>query len=160
MNKKTNWPLTIVLIILSPVLLPLIFFCFLLLLIAVLIAYLLVYFAIWAFWLTRGKDVLFVYSDSPIWRDYMLAEMLPLVKTRAVILNWSERSTWERWSLRVIAFRLFAGRKAFNPMLVVFRPFRLAKRFRFYSAFREWKQGNRQGVEKMNRDVMSTLTSS
>jgi|SRR5271163_2833017 len=80
MNKKTNWPLTIVLIILSPVLLPLIFFCLLLLLIAVLLAYLLVYFAIWVFWLTGGKDVLFVYSDSPIWRDYMLAEMLPLVK--------------------------------------------------------------------------------
>jgi hypothetical protein len=90
----------------------------------------------------------------------MLAEMLPLLKTRAVILNWSERSTWKRWSLRVIAFRFFAGRKAFNPMLVVFRPFRLAKRFRFYSAFSEWKQGNKQGVENMNREVMSTLASS
>ena len=89
-NTKTNWPLTIVLIILSPVLLPLIFFCLLLLLIAVLLAYLLVYFAIWIFWLTRGKDVLFVYSDSPIWRDYMLAEMLPLVKRGPLFsIGWS-----------------------------------------------------------------------
>ena len=30
------------------------------------------YFLIWLLWLPKGKDVLLVYSDSPIWHDYML----------------------------------------------------------------------------------------
>ena len=29
------------------------------------------YLLVWTFWLPRGKDILFVYSDSPIWHDYM-----------------------------------------------------------------------------------------
>src|SRR6266404_233131 len=84
---------------------------FFLLVIAIVVPmlYLLFYVYIWSFWLTRGKDILFVYSDSPIWRDYMLSEMLPLVETRAVVLNWSERRTWKRWSLRALAFTFFSG---------------------------------------------------
>jgi len=37
------------------------------------------YLLVWTLWLPRGKDILFVYSDSPIWRDYMTSEVLPLV---------------------------------------------------------------------------------
>jgi hypothetical protein len=29
------------------------------------------YLLIWALWLPRGKDILFVYSNSPIWNEYM-----------------------------------------------------------------------------------------
>jgi hypothetical protein len=120
-------------------------------------AYLLVHLSIWSFWLTAGKDVLFVYSDSPVWRDYMLSEILPLVQSRAVVLNWSERATWKRGSLRVLAFRLFSGEKSFNPLIVVFRPFRSAKKIRFWSAFREWKQGNKHAVEKLKSEIKNTL---
>ena len=121
------------------------------------LSYLLIYLSIWLFWLSLGKDILFVYSDSPIWRDYMLSEMLPLVESRAVVLNWSERGTWKRWSLRVLAFRFFSGHKAFNPLIVVFRPFRLAQKSRFWPAFREWKQGNKQAVEKLKLEIANTL---
>jgi hypothetical protein len=48
------------------------------------------YLLVWALWLPRGKDILLVYSDSPIWREYVLSEILPLVQERAVVLNWSE----------------------------------------------------------------------
>ena len=54
------------------------------------------YLLVWALWLPRGKDILLVYSDSPIWREYVLSEILPLVQERAVVLNWSERSKWSR----------------------------------------------------------------
>ena len=74
--------------------------------ILILLTYSVLYLVIWSFWLTRGKDILFVYSDSPIWRDYMLTEMLPLVKGRAMVLNWSERNTWNKWSLRVLAIQV------------------------------------------------------
>lgn len=156
-NAKTNWPLTVLVVLLSPILLPPIFFLLLLLAILVPLTYLLLYLVIWSFWLTRGKDILFVYSDSPVWRDYMLTEMLPLVESRAVVLNWSERNRWKRWSLRVLAFRFFGGRKAFNPLIVVFRPFRLAQKFRFWPAFREWKQGNKQAVEKLKVEIAHSL---
>jgi hypothetical protein len=156
-NAKTNWPLTGLLIILSPILMPLIIFLLLAVAIVIPLSYLLVYLSIWSFWLTGGKDILFVYSDSPVWRDYMLSEMLPLVESRAVVINWSERNTWERWSLRVLAFKFFSGQKAFNPLIVVFRPFRSAQKFRFWPAFREWKQGNKEAVEKLKLEIMNML---
>jgi hypothetical protein len=46
------------------------------------------YVLIWVLWLPRGRDVLLVYSDSPIWRDYMTTQVLPLVQPRAFVLNW------------------------------------------------------------------------
>jgi hypothetical protein len=49
------------------------------------------YLLIWLLWLRNGKDVLVVYSDSPIWHEYMTTQILPLVQQRAVVLNWSER---------------------------------------------------------------------
>jgi hypothetical protein len=64
----------------------------------------LLYLFVWALWLPRGKDILFVYSDSPIWHEYMATHVLPLVQERAVILNWSERKKWSRWSLGVAVF--------------------------------------------------------
>jgi len=156
-NAKTNWPLTALLIVFSPILVPLIFFLLLAFAILMPVSYLLLYLTIWLSWATRGRDILFVYSDSPVWRDYMLSEMLPLVENRAIVLNWSERSRWKSWSLRVLAFRFFGGRKAFNPLIVVFRPFRLAQKFRFWPAFREWKQGNRSAVEALKSDISRTL---
>jgi hypothetical protein len=56
------------------------------------------YLLVWTCWLPRGKDILLVYSDSPIWHEYMATEVLPLVQKRAVVLNWSERQKWRRWS--------------------------------------------------------------
>ena len=47
------------------------------------------YLLVWLLWLPKGKDILFVYSDSPIWREYMTTEILPVVEARAVVLNWS-----------------------------------------------------------------------
>jgi hypothetical protein len=156
-NPKTNWPLTALMVILAPILVPLIILLFLVFAILVPLSILLLYLSIWLFWLTRDKDILFVYSDSPIWRDYMLAEMLPLVGSRAVVLNWSERRTWKRWSLRVLAFRFFGGHKAFNPLIVMFRPFRRAQKYRFWPAFREWKQGNKEAVEKLKLEIEDAL---
>lgn len=115
------------------------------------------YLAIWLFWLPRGKDMLLVYSDSPIWHDYMVAEVLPLVQERAMVLNWTERNQWREWPLSVLAFRFFGGNYAFNPMVVVFRPLRRARTFRFWPAFKEWKHGDREPVEKLRRELSLLL---
>jgi len=112
---------------------------------------------VWTLWLPRGKDILFVYSDSPIWHDYMALEVLPLVQKRAVVLNWSDRKKWPRWSLGVAVLRHFEGHRGFNPLVVLFRPFRLAKVFRFWSAFKCWKHGYREPVERLRQDLLIAL---
>jgi hypothetical protein len=108
--------------------------------------------AAWCWWCSRGKYVLFVYSESPHWQDYIVERILPRLGERAIVLNWSQRSRWRR-TLSVLAFRYFGGYREFNPMAVVFRPFRLAKVFRFYEPFRDFKRGNPEAVIKMESDL-------
>ena len=99
---------------------------------------------------------MFVYSDSPTWKDYIETKILPQIRDRAVILNWSERRKWKN-SLAVLAFRYFGGHKNFNPIGIVFRPFRLVKAYRFFEAFKEFKHGDTEKVEKMKRELFEAL---
>ena len=115
------------------------------------------YALIWLLWLPKGKDVLVVYSDSPIWHDYMTTQIVPLVEERAVILNWSERNKWPKWSFPTHVFRSFGGRRDFNPMVAVFRPFRRAKLFRFWSAFKDSKHGYSEPVDRLRNELLWTL---
>lgn len=108
-------------------------------------------------WLPRGKDVLLVYSDSPIWAEYMTKEILPVVTNRAKVLNWSERKRWPSWSLPVRVFHTYSGSRDFNPMLIVFRPFGKAVFFRFYPAFQEFKHGNPASLEQMHQALIAQL---
>ncbi len=119
----------------------------------------LTYFLVWLLWIPHGKRVLVVYSDSPIWHDYFVNEIFPVVKERAVILNWSERKRWPKWSLATHVFRSFRGRHAYNPMVMVFRPFRSAECFQFWEPFKYWKRGNTWPVESMKRDLIDSLES-
>jgi len=73
---------------------------------------------VWLTWCPRGRYVLVVYSNSPIWREYFEAHVLPAVSSRGVVLNWSERKQWP-YSLPVALFKLFAGTRNFNPMAIV-----------------------------------------
>jgi hypothetical protein len=117
----------------------------------------LLYLLVWALWLPRGKDILFVYSDSPIWREYMATQVLPLVQERSVVLNWSERKKWSRWSLGVAVFHHFGGAGDFNPLVVLFRPLRLVRMFRFRSAFKDWKRGYKEPVERLRQELVASL---
>jgi hypothetical protein len=108
--------------------------------------------AVWCCWCVRGRYVLFVYSDSPIWHGYVEERILPRLGARAVVLNWSDRKQWRR-TLAVLAFRYFGGSRDFNPLAVVFRPLRLARRFRFHEPFREFKHGRPDAVVKMEREL-------
>ena len=65
---------------------------------------------VWMWWLPRGKDVLYVSSDSLNWKEYMEAEIFPLVAERAVVLNRSGRSKWPKWSFPVRVFDTFGSR--------------------------------------------------
>jgi len=103
---------------------------------------------VWAFWLPRGKDILFVYSDSPIWREYMTEQLLPLCKERAIVLNWSERRQWSRWSFKVHVFKSLSGDREFCPLIILFRPF-LTEYFRFWQPFKDWKRGDHASLDAL-----------
>lgn len=105
-------------------------------------------------WFTAKRPfVVFVYSHSPTWQDYMEGEILPYMQHRAVILNWSDRRHWKN-SLALLAFRYFGGHRNFNPMAMVFRPFHFVKTYRFFEAF---KHGNLKRVEEIKREFLDNL---
>jgi hypothetical protein len=143
----------ILIVVLLPLILPLALFA----IASHLLYRALLYLLVWVFWLPRGKDILFVYSDSPIWHDYMATQVLPLVQERSVVLNWSERKRWSRWSLSVAVFHHFGGAGEFNPLVMVFQPLRLARVFRFWSAFKDWKRGYKEPVERLRQELFASL---
>lgn len=138
----------------------LLFLLFLPLIVAALAIYLLIglllHVSAWCWWCARGADVLLVYSDSPIWKDYVERELLPRLADRAVVLNWSERRKWSP-SLAVWAFRYFGGSRGYNPLAIVFRPFRRAKTFRFYEPFRDFKHGKPERVARMTEELLVSI---
>jgi hypothetical protein len=112
------------------------------------------YASIWLTW--RQQYVLFVYSDSPIWKEYIEREIIPHLQEKAVILNWSERKYWSN-SLPTLAFRYFGGSRNFNPIAIIFRPFQVAKTYRFYQAFKKFKHGNPEEVQEIKNKLFINL---
>jgi hypothetical protein len=108
---------------------------------------------IWIVWCARGRDILFVSSDSPVWGSYVSENLLPGLGDRVVFLNWSERKKW-RLSVASVAFHHFGGRQEFNPMAVVFRPFHRTRTFRFWKAFRDWKHGDHRALHQIETDFL------
>jgi hypothetical protein len=151
-KRKPPWWLLPVIVVLSPAIL---------LLVAALLALFVVtsiclHILIWTLWCLRGRDILFVYSDSPIWHDYIEQRLLPPIRHRAVVLNWSQRRRW-RISLARAAFHHFGGYREFNPLAVVFRPFRPTRKFRFWQPFRAFKHGRPEALRKMEQDLFQLL---
>jgi hypothetical protein len=156
-RSKQGWTSRLLGIVLGVVLLPILLPLLLLIVCLVFFSMLAVHLLVCLVWLPRGKDVLFVYSDSPTWHEYMMHEVLPLVADRAVILNWSHRHSWSRWSLATWAFRMLSGHKNYNPLVVLFRPLRRSRTFRFWAAFQEKKHGNGTSVEQLTGELKIAL---
>ncbi len=122
-------------------LLPLILVVALLALVLFIVTSISLHVIIWSWWCLRGRNILFVYSNSPIWHDHVEQHIVPHLGERAVVLNWSERKRW-RISLARIVFHHFGGDRQFNPLGLVFRPFRCTRTFRFWQPFQDFKHGN------------------
>jgi hypothetical protein len=69
---------------------------------------------------TKDKIGILVYSNGPHWQHYIEDNWLPRFGHRFVVLNWSERSTWQRdHALESKIFRRFAGAREFNPIAII-----------------------------------------
>jgi hypothetical protein len=143
-SRGSKWWHTAILLLLSPVLLAILPLAILFFILASIFLRL----VIWSSWCVRGRDILFVYSDSPIWHDYIEQHILPHISGRAVVLNWSQRKRW-RFSLARMAFHHFGGYQEFNPLGVVFRPFGRTHIFRFWQPFRDLKHGHPEALQTM-----------
>jgi hypothetical protein len=138
MEKARNALLLTIIILCVPLLLAWLF---------VFLLFMLVWGAILRVWFWRahashGRNILFVYSESPNWQSYVEANILPHIRDHAVVLNWSERRTWSRqhlWEERF--FRRFAGRREFNPLGLVFGRWGRITAVPFHRAFLDYKHG-------------------
>jgi hypothetical protein len=92
---------------------------------------------VWIEWEREGKDVLIVQADSIHSREWM-SRILPLVGGRAVLLDYSQRDRWERWSLPVQLVEIFGPHgvpERFTvhslPAVILFRKLRRPEKFFF-----------------------------
>jgi len=94
-------------------------------------------------WAKNGKNILFIHSNSPNWQQYIEENIIPKIDKKAVLLNWSERSKWEKKKpLEAKLLTHYGGSYEFNPMAIVFLPFGKVKIIRFFKAFKDYKHGN------------------
>ncbi len=90
----------------------------------------------------QGRRRLLVYSNSPVWRDYIEANWLARLSDVAVRLNWSERKRWRgEHPFEERVFRRWAGPREFNPLAIAFLPDGQVEVVRFWRAFRDFKHG-------------------
>ena len=151
-EPKAKWWQVALFIPLAPVLLVVVVFA----LVFFLVSTICLHIAIWSWWCIRGRDILFVYSDSPIWHDYIEQHVLPHLGGRAVFLNWSQRKRW-RFSLARMAVHHFGGWRELNPLAVVFRPFRRTRTFRFWQPFRDFKHGHPEALHRMESEFFGLI---
>ena len=97
-----------------------------------------------------------MYSDSPNWKSHIESEVLPRVRDKLVILNWSHRAEWPR-SLEVMAFRHWGGEKDFNPIAILFPPQKPVLTLRFYSAFRDFRHGKPEALRTLEEALFREL---
>lgn len=116
------------------------------------------YCLVWLMWCRNGPGVLLVYSRSPHWEEEIEQQLLPRLPETTRILNWSDRSRWKRLSLEVQVFRTFGGSKDFNPLVLVFRPLRPVKDFRFYPAFQARKRGRPEELHQVTDRLLQCLS--
>ncbi len=106
----------------------------------------------------QGKKAVLVYSDSPHWKDYIEANMLPRISDRVVTLNWSLRSEWNtKKSLEVEMFEHWGGRQDYNPMAIVVPRRGKVRLVRFWHAFREAKHGREANLRKLQEELFHEL---
>ncbi len=105
------------------------------------------------FWLPKGKNLLILTSESPIWSGYFQHNVIEKYEDKAHILNWSERKAWKKFSILVWLFNSFLGTQEHTPSVILFSPWYQPKIFRFWRPFKEFKHGKPNDVETMLRSL-------
>ena len=97
------------------------------------------------FWLRhgrKGKTILFVYSDSSNWKEYIEANILPRIEAHSIILNWSKRREWQsHMQLETKLFNQWGGVGEFIPVAFLFSVTGKVKTLRLWQPSENPKHG-------------------
>ena len=133
-------------------------------------------------WYPEKKYLLFVYSNSPNWKEYIETTLLPKIAPLSVVLNWSEKAQWEL-TRKPLAVRIFehwavmsvdrwrgklrwgpkrefggvAGGDEYNPIAIVFIPWWKPTVIRFWEAFKDYKHGRDRRLRQAESQLLTLL---
>jgi hypothetical protein len=105
------------------------------------------------FWIRHGRKgrfILFVYSDSSTWKDYVETKILPRIEARSVVLNWSTRREWEaQMQFEMRLYDQWAGPGGFVPVAMIFP---ITAKARVY---RLWQRSDnpKHGKDKVSKEA-------
>jgi hypothetical protein len=109
------------------------------------------------FWIRhgrKGKFILFVYSDSSNWKEYIETRILPRIEAHSIILNWSKRREWEsqmRFETRL--FDQWAGPGEFSPVAIIFHVTKKVNVLRLFQT----SENSKHGKNKVSKLAEQTL---
>ncbi len=107
---------------------------------------------------SKGKYILFVYSESPNWQEYIETNIFPVLEEKTVFLNWSKREEWrKRKPLEAKILLHWGGDTAFNPMAIIFSQKWRIETVRFYQAFKNYKHGKDKLLKKKEEELYAYL---
>jgi hypothetical protein len=113
---------------------------------------------VWIEWERRDKDVLVVDFDSAHSKEWM-ARILPVVGTRAVFLNYSNRDHWDRRSLEAQIFAIYGPHPIPErfmpgslPAVIFFKRLRRPKVFNFGNHFKH----HEDELERLRSELTAT----
>ncbi len=104
------------------------------------------------------KHILFIYSNSPNWEEYLKKNVFPKIEDKTIFLNWSNRSEWENIKpIEAKVFEHWGGNYEFNPMAIIFTPYKKVKTIRFFKAFKQCKKGKTSLLEEQESKLYNYL---
>ncbi len=110
-------------------------------------------------WRSEGKVILFVYSESPNWEDYIEQEIMPKLSHCAVFLNYSRRAEWKnKMPLEAKIWEQWGGSREFNPIAIVLPDRGKVETIRFYRAFRNFKHGEDGLLRQKEAELFSLVS--
>lgn len=105
----------------------------------------------------EGKFILFTYSDSPNWAQYIEANILPKIEDHSIIINRTKYPDWKsQFKTEKRAVELWASLKI-NPLAIIFTETGKVKIIEFYDAFRDLKHGKEQTINSKCEELMNAL---
>ncbi len=106
-------------------------------------------------WGRTGKTILFVYSESPNWQDYIEKEILPRISPHAITLNYSKRADWKRGKpLEAKVWEQWCGGREFNPVAILVPNRGKVRTIAFYQAFRDFKHGKDRLLREKEEELL------
>lgn len=112
-------------------------------------------------WFPKGKHIFFLYSDSKKWKNYFEKGLVPKIKDKAAVWNWSTRQKdgWNGDIMEAKILSLFRPVGCFHPMAIVFMPSGKIKTFQFYTPYVNMLKSGKDDYKKLEKEFLTLVRS-